>query len=165
MFWSHRFMFLWTIVWAAFISLVRTSQACRLHFLGSVWQLHERNEGTRPSFILASSFKHETCSDFRRYALITSYLSPEKKSSFQRIKKLVWNEYYFCVRIMQFRHPLLFFIFLKYWLIWNRCYRLVEQYINCKIDDYSFLEKAEEVFFTLTVIMCRLQARLLWDTS
>ena len=37
-----------------------------------------------------------------------------RKSSFQRIKKLVWNEYYFCVRIMQFRHPLLFFIFLKY---------------------------------------------------
>ena len=61
-----------------------------------------------------------------------------RKSSFQRIKKLVWNEYYLCVRIMQFRHPLLFFIFLKYWLLWNRYYRLVEQYVNCKIDDYSF---------------------------
>ena len=53
-----------------------------------------------------------------------------RKSSFQWIKKLVWNEYYLCVRIMQFRHPLLFFIFLKYWLLWNRYYRLVEQYVN-----------------------------------
>ena len=84
-------------LWAAFISLVQTSQACRLHFLGSVWQLHERNEGTRPSFILASSFTHETCSDFRRYALITSYLSPEvvipkdKETSLERVLPLCAN--------------------------------------------------------------------------
>ena len=66
-------------------------------FLGSVWQLHERNEGTRPSFILASSFTHETCSDFRRYALITSYLSPEvvipkdKETRLERVLPLCAN--------------------------------------------------------------------------
>ena len=101
-------MFLRTIVWAAFKSLVQMPQACRLHFLGYIWQLHKWNEGTRPSFILAASFTHDTCSDVQRYALNTSHLSPEviipkdKENSLEPVSALCANLCNFVSAVLYF---------------------------------------------------------------